>query len=347
MGRVNASTPQSIRGPFGLDPSLVGTACCIVSALCYTAANICLRRLAGLHSDEMWVTCMKEVVTVAAVGPWLLIQAARGRPVVPPRRALLVLLLTGLAVQLAGNLSVQWAFGVVGLATTIPAIFGVMLTAGAVFGLVFLGERVPGRSVAAITLLIASILLLSLGAATARGTNPGAGRAATAETSAQAASQAPASPGWVLLGVGAGCLGGLMFATLSTVIRFTATARVPVASIVFVVTGMGVLSMGGLSLWRLGPEQLLSTRPEELAWMLAAGTFNLLAFLAITKGLQLTTVVHANVLNASQVAMAALAGVAFFHEVLNPWLILGIGLTILGVVLIGGRSDEAEAMESV
>ena len=314
---VNSSTDHPPRGPVGLDPVVVGTAYCIVSAFCYTAANACLRKLAALEADEMWVTCMKEVVTVAVVGPWLLAQMFRGRSVLPSPRALLVLVLTGLAVQLGGNLSVQWAFGVVGMAVTVPAIFGVMLTASAVFGLVFLGERVSGRSVAAIVLLVISVVLLKQGA--------DAGQAST--------------PGRVMLGVGAGCLGGAMFAILSTVIRFMATARVPVATIVFVVTGTGVLSLGSLSLWRLGPQALLHTQPEQFAWMLAAGTCNLVAFLAITKGLQLTTVVHANVLNASQVAMAAVVGVFLFKESLNPWLTLGICLTIAGVILIRGPSN--------
>ena len=333
MGGVNVSTDTSTRTPFGLEPAVVGTAYCIVSALCYTAANVCLRKLAALEADEMWVTCMKEVVTVSVIGPWLLVQAFRGLSVLPPWRTLFALVLTGLAVQLAGNLSVQWAFGVVGLAITIPAVFGIMLTASAAFGLVFLGERVSARSAAAIALLIASIVLLNVGA--------GAASQAIA-----AVSRAGSGPARVLLGVGAACVGGLMFAALSTVIRSTAAARVPVTTIVFVITGMGVLSLGCLSIWRLGADTLLRTEPGQLAWMLAAGSFNLIAFLAITKGLQLTTVVHASVLNASQVAMAAVAGVALFAESLNGWLMLGIGLTIAGIFLIRGPSETAEAMEA-
>jgi len=318
MSGVNSPTDHSPRDLLGLNPVIVGTACCIVSALCYTAANTCLTKLAVLKADAMWVTCMKEVVTVAVVGPWLVAQLFRGRAGLPSPRALLVLVLAGLAVQLGGNLSVQWAFGTVGIAVTIPAVFGAMLTAGAVFGLVFLGERVPGRSVAAIGLLILSVVLLKQGA--------GLGTLTT--------------PGQVLLGVAAGCLGGAMFAVLSTVIRFMGTARVPVTTIVFIVTGMGVLSMGSLSLCRLGPQTLVETPREQLAWMLAAGTFNLVAFLAITKGLQLTTVVHANVLNASQVAMAGVVGVLLFREPTNLWLVLGICLTIAGVILIRGPSHD-------
>jgi drug/metabolite transporter (DMT)-like permease len=82
-------------------------------------------------------------------------------------------------------------------------------------------------------------------------------------------------------------------------------------------------------------DALLTTPEEQWAWMLAAGLLNLIAFMAITGGLALTSVVRANVLNASQVAMGALAGVWFFNESFNAWLGLGIVSTIVGVTMIG------------
>lgn len=334
MSPVNDSRSRAASGPLGLDPAVVGTACCVASAVGYTAANICLRKLAALGADEMWVTCVKEVVTVSVIGPWLVWQSSRGRRVVPEPRVLVALVLVGLAVQLAGNLSVQWAFGQVGIAVTVPAIFGVMLTAGAVLGLVIIGERLSLRSVAAVGVLIVSIVLLSLGVASRRAPT-GVPEALSADLL------------WVVLGVGAACLGGAMFAVLSTTLRILGGARVPVTSIVFVVTGMGVLSMGVLSAARLGVGRLLATDPETFAWMLAAGTCNLLAFLAITKGLQSTTVVHANVLNASQVAMGAAAGVVLFAESLNAWSVLGIGLTIAGVVLYGRPEEQKRELGTV
>ena len=78
----------------------------------------------------------------------------------------------------------------------------------------------------------------------------------------------------------------------------------------------------------------MSTTGEQIAWMVAAGFFNLLGFIGFTKGLHLTTVVHANVLSASQVAMAAVAGILVFQESPNLWLLLGVGLTLLGIFLI-------------
>ena len=272
----------------------------------------------------MLVVGVKELVTVLVVGPYLLSRVVRGERVLPPRRTLLILMAAAVAVQLGGNLPVQWALGVVGLAVTMPAIFGTMLAAAAVFSFVFLGERVSRRSIAAILLLIGSVSLLNMGA--------------------DEAYRSLSRP-LVLLGVGAGCLAGVMFAALSTTIRFSATARVPVSTIVFVTTLMGVLSLGSLSIWRLGPGGLMDTRPDQWTWMLAAGACNLVAFLAITKGLQLTTVVHANVLNASQVAMGAIAGVRLFNESWNVWLLAGVLLTIVGVILVGQSSPDSSDAE--
>lgn len=378
---MNSAKPPSQFPSFVRDPVVLGTACCVVSALGYTAANICLRKLAP-EADKMWTICVKEVVTVSVVGPWLVYQAFRRRRVLPSLPALFALAVTGLAVQMAGNLPMQWAFSAVGIAITIPAVFGVTLVCCAVFGLVFLGEKVSGRSAAAIGLLIGSIVLLSLGNVMSKPSAPletaitsasaldapqatsfvvprfmgatseisGNDRMNAVTTNDRRAATAGVARGpmpvlWGLLGVGACCLTGVMFATLSTVVRFSTTARVPVATIVFIVTGMGVLSLGSLSVQRLGVQVLLETDPNELAWMLAAGVFNLIAFLAITKGLQLTTVVHANVLNASQVAMGALAGLMIFKESLNSWVVAGICLTIVGIILIRRPEEETPTIE--
>ena len=102
-----------------------------------------------------------------------------------------------------------------------------------------------------------SIVLLSVGKLMA-GESSLQADSAVADLRVAAGASAASGSVRVVLGVGAGCLAGAMFAMLSTVIRFTATARVPVATIVFVITGMGVVSLGSLSAQRLGPEVGLS-----------------------------------------------------------------------------------------
>ena len=305
---------------------VAGTVWCVLSALGYTAANICMRQLAALGCDPTWATCNKELVTVVVIGPWLAVQWFSGKKVFPRRLVLAVLILGGLATQLGGNLAVQWAFGVVGLAVTIPVIFGVMLTASAAMGRVLLGDLGSRRSMVAIGLLTVSLVFLGISAGTAgKSISTGSGSMLIAAA------------------VGTACLSGAIYALLTITIRRAVTGSTSLTAIVFVITAMGVVSLGPTAFYRLGAEQLLSTPPEHAAWMLAAGVFNLVAFLAITKGLELTTVIHANMLNASQVAMAALAGFALFHEPMNQWLILGVVMTISGVILID-RPEEDEEM---
>ncbi len=340
-GRIDPDAPPSPgTRPFGLSPAVAGTACCVVSALGYSGANVCLRKLAQLQADEMWVVCNKELVTVAVVGPWLLWRAARRLPVLPPPKTLAILLAVGLAVQMGANLGVQFAMGVVGLAIAVPSIFGVMLTASAVLGRVVLGERVSRRSMAAIGVLLASLPLLGVAADVARQAPSEASTAAAVTDDGDDATEATTAkpdahgPLTVAAAVAAACLAGAIYSVLTITIRHTVSGSTNIGTVVFFVTVTGVISLGGLSIYRLGIPALVNTPPIQLAWMLAAGTLNLIAFLAISKGLELTTVVQVNVLNASQVAMAALAGLIWFAEPPSVWLILGVCVTIAGVVMI-------------
>jgi drug/metabolite transporter, DME family len=317
---VSSSLSHPRTGPLGLSPALAGAACCVVSALGYTAANICLRRLDVLHCDPAWAICNKELVSVLVVGPWLAVQALRGLPTLPWGRPLAILVAVGLATQLGGNVGVQWAFGIVGLAVMIPALNSFLLTSAAILGWVLLGERVSRRSAAAISLLLVALALLGIGAA-------GAGHSMAA------------SPLEVTAAIGVAGLAGIIFALLSISIRHCVTGTTRLSAVVLIITGMGVLSLGPISACRLGMPQLLSTPPEHFAWMAGAGIFNLIAFSAISKALQLTTVVHVNMVNASQVALAAVAGIMIFGERPNPWLILGIALTIGGIFLFSRPAD--------
>ncbi len=308
-------------------PVALGTAFCIGSAVGYTASNICMRQLSQLlpgYDWAMWSICNRELVSVVVAGPWLLWAALRwGLPRVP-LRGLGMLILVGLAVQVGANLSLQWSFGVVGLAVAIPAMFALMIIASAVLGRLLLGEPVTRRTLLSIALLLGALGLLGIATYTARGSG----------------NLAIHSLGRLALGIGAPCLTGTIFALLTITIRHTVTREMPLSVIVFVTTAMGVVSLGPLSVWRLGLPALQATTPGAWAWMLSAGVFNLLAFLAIIKGLQLTTAVHANMLNATQVAMGAVAGLVGFGEPVTVWLVFGLVLTVAGVVLIDRPDDQ-------
>ena len=68
--------------------------------------------------------------------------------------------------------------------------------------------------------------------------------------------------------------------------------------------------------------------------------FNLIAFVALTKALHLSSVMFVNGLNASQIAMAAIAGVLLFQEPITLAMGAGVLLTVFGLVLMRKRSGE-------
>ncbi len=308
-----------------------------MAAVCYTIGSICMRQVSALGCDPSWAVCVKESITVLVIGPCLIYRAVRGLRVFPPLKILFILILAGLVDQLLGNLAWQYAVGIVGLAVTVPAAFGVMITGSAIFGRFMLGERVTPRSMVAIGLLLVSLILLSMGAESA-------GEVMAKSSHASIADPGPASASLLVAeAVVVAGVAGAAFALLSIAVRHTMNADTQQSTLMFIITGIGVITLGPISIHRLGLEGLMSTTGEQLAWMVAAGFFNLLGFIGFTKGLHLTTVVRANVLSASQVAMAAVAGILVFQESPNLWLLLGVGLTLSGIFLI----DRPVAEEAV
>ena len=71
--------------------------------------------------------------------------------------------------------------------------------------------------------------------------------------------------------------------------------------------------------------------------MFAAAAFNFTAFVALAFALKSLPVVAVNLINASQVAMAAVAGVMLFAEPATAPLIIGIMLTFAGLMILASR----------
>ena len=133
----------------------------------YSTANACMQQLSGWGCVSSWAVCNKELVAAVAVGPWLLWQAWRRRSGFPSGRLLAILIAVGLATELIGNIGVQWGYEIVGLAVMVPAYTGFLLVATTVLGRILLGERVSGRNLSAVGLLILAVVLLGLGTAQA------------------------------------------------------------------------------------------------------------------------------------------------------------------------------------
>jgi drug/metabolite transporter, DME family len=301
---------------------LISTTCGLLSAIGYTFANVFLRTVA--HCDPIWVSAMKAAPNVLLVGPWLLLLYLRGHRFLPEPRVLKRLILGALVAQMFGNVLFQWSLGVVGLAMAVPLCLGTIILGGAMLGRIFLNEPLTIRTLCSVGLLIGAISVLSLGAAEAQ-----------RSVSAGLEDVTPADSWWRLAaGVAAATVSGMAYAVLGVVIRYGVTGRATLSVTVFIVGVVGVISLGSLSLWKIGWQGILATSSDDLTVMLLAGLMNTAAFLALTRAFQLATVVYVNALNATQVAMAAVAGVLLFQEALSRELTLGILLTIAGLLLM-------------
>jgi len=285
----------------------------LFAAFVYTGANSFLRAVDGC--DPVWVSAMKAVPTTVLMAPVLLAMYARGQRVFPSLPLLASIAAGGLVGQLGGNISFQWALGQIGVALTVPLSLGGMILGAAILGRVFLGEPVTARSALALVLLLASIAVLSLGA-----------RGASVSVARQLV------PSWQLAcGVAAACLSGVAYSVLNVILRYCVLRGTSLPTTMFTVSTTGLVALGVLSWLKIGHAGILATAPGDLARMLAGGLCNTVAFVSLTKSLQLTSVVYVNALNATQATLAALAGVLIFGEALSPWLTLGVALTISGL----------------
>jgi drug/metabolite transporter (DMT)-like permease len=304
------------------DRSKIGTLFCLMSAVGYTGYNVCLRD-ASARYDPSWINCVQSSVTVGVFGVYLAWQAARGRRVMPPRNELLALLVISFITQI-GNILFVWAMSVVGVAVTSTVQTGVMLGASAILGLAVLGEGVSRRQVAAILLITISMLFFGMGA----------------QSAGDAAAGRWLSLG-VVLGIGAAGLAGMAFALLVVGVRKTVTTNASPEAVVFLISTMGVVAMGPWCVFQIGLPTLCQTRAADFGVMLAAGGLNLIAFLLVTKSLQMISVVRFNVLNnALTTAMTAAIGVVGFREPCNGPLLSAMSLAMVGILLI---STEAKA----
>ena len=102
-----------------------------------------------------------------------------------------------------------------------------------------------------------------------------------------------------------------------------------------IITLTGMISTGVIAFLRVGLDGALATPPIVVLAMLAAGVANAVALTTISKALQYIAVAKANAINATQIALSALAGLLIFAEPVTALVLIGLGLTIAGLLSIG------------
>jgi drug/metabolite transporter (DMT)-like permease len=203
---------------------------------------------------------------------------------------------------------------------------GAMIVSGAALGSALLGDRVSRPVALASTVLMVAIVILSIGAPQANASIEGL------------SVQLSPTDWWrVVAGVAAACASGVAYSGLGVALRFASHRGTPISTLLLIVGTTGFVLLGAIVHVRMGHWPWASLEGPPLFFMIAAGTFNLVAFAALTKALHLSSVLFVNALNASQTAMAAVIGVTVFGEASSLPMVLGVLLTVIGLLMMKGR----------
>lgn len=263
---------------------------------------------------------MKSAPTILFLTPYLLTIKFSGRPIMASRHLVPRFVLVSLVGQVGGNGSFQFALKNIGLAASVPITLGSLLIGSALIGRWMLGESVQRKTAIAIAILITAVVLLTQsGEPTAEGV---AGAAIRLDR---------------IIGALFAMVSGLSFAIFSSTMRLSMQQGLQSATAMWISGAVGTTALLTIFASTAGIGVLESLPSSLWTSMAMAGLFNFVAFVAITTAMRVLPIVAVHLLNASQVAMAAIAGVVLFGEPMTAGLILGIALTMAGLLVLATK----------
>ena len=309
--------PKSLKPPVGL---FAAAAYGLAAAVMYTLANIALRY--SVNVDPFLVSAVRAAPTVVMLAPVLVWMSMTGRAIMTSTEMVPRFIAVSLLAQFFGNASFQISLGIIGLAAAVPITLGTIIIGGAFLGWLILGEPVRIRTLVAMVMLIAAVIVLSL---------PSSSQSFESSTS-----------DWPLW-AGAACAAasGLAYSLFGVMVRQMLTRGMSAPATMFLSGVVGTISLWTFCFFYLGVDAIRAVPQNEWPIMVAAGIFNFTAFVALTVSLKALPVVAVNLINASQVAMAAVAGVILFAEPVTGTLLTGIGLTFAGLIVLAQRNKPA------
>ncbi|QEG02458.1 EamA-like transporter family protein [Stieleria maiorica] len=241
-------------------------------------------------------------------------------------------ILASFLAQFFGNAAFQKALERIGLAASVPITLGVLIVGGAILGAVLLKEPVSRRKVVAMVTLITAVVVLSI--PDREVSEP---REIESVTTSSAEADLPEAID-VVVGSLWAAVSGLAYAFFGVTMRQTLQTGIPARNLMLVSGLTGSIALWAFCFVTLGTATITSTSPSQWALMFTAGFLNFSAFVAITTALRLLPVVAVNLINASQVAMAGVAGVILFNEPITIQLAIGISLTFIGLIILARRT---------
>ncbi|PQO46587.1 DMT family transporter [Blastopirellula marina] len=297
----------------------LGLVCGVLAGVGYSLTNICLKSLTGL--DPVWVAFLKAIPTVAMFAPIAAWQVGTGRAPLPKASSVVILVAAAISSQLLGNALLQWSYGVIGIAMSVPLTVGTMIVVGVLISWWLLGEPLTRWQTWGTASLVLALLMLSLAG----------GDAIRAVMSTQ-------SSWWmIVLGITSPMLSGSSYAFLSIAIRRGVSGEVSMFMTTSLICAVGIVVLGPLSLYTAGWEKIAATTWPEYGVLLVAGILNAGAFVALTLSFRYAPVIVGNAANSLQNPLSALAGIVIFHEAFSINLVFGVVLTVAGIVMMGLR----------
>ncbi len=228
----------------------------------------------------------------------------------------------GVIYNVTGNAAFQISLTLSGLVFTVPISHSTMLWSAAFAGLLILGEPITRAVAVGVTLLIASLVFLTAGA-----TN----------------SLPQMEPILVAVAVLTAMSAGASYGVGTAIYRRWVANRLTTEQALSIITLTGMISTGVIAFIRVGLDGAMATPLVVVLAMLAAGVANAVALTTISKALQYIAVAKANAINATQIALSALAGLLIFAEPVTALVLIGLGLTIAGLLSIGRQPIRASA----
>jgi len=267
-----------------------------------------------MHFETSWIVFVKEMVTVLAVTPVILILILSGRYRLPALKWVLYIFTGGILCELIGvRLHVE-AFALIGIVISVPLIQSANFVFSSLLGRMFLKEKISRRCLAAMLILIVSMIFLTFGP--------------------QSALQQLT---WKLIFVGLGAVvAGLMYSIHIVFLRFTSESKqMPVTLIMVQVTAIGA-TIFGVEIWYThGWDGFYRSIPlEAWGWALFSGFTNMIGFCFQILGLRYTIVARAQMISVAQIVFVTILGILYFAEPTNFFVWLGIAMTISGILLV-------------
>jgi drug/metabolite transporter (DMT)-like permease len=326
-----------------------GTIFTFLSTLLYATSNVAMRYLTEQDVSNDWILFYKETIGFLLLTPWLLLRWGQGRFQFTSKRLALIVVLAAVLCQLVGARLHVLGFAVIGLVITVPLIQSSTLLGVAAIGHFILGDLLSRRRKIALTILIIAIVLISIGK----------------EQAGQPQGKETINAGYFLLVAAGTIVAGIAYAIYITMLRQVIRQNwndenstwlsfkfqhwighdlekqpgqrfyspFPVTLAMGLVLGTGMVVFGTFLFCKQGTAGFYNDSETVWRCILISGVANMTGFFFQIQGLRMTSAVQASLIAVSQMLLLSLIGWRYFDETVNILVMIGLGLTIYGVLM--------------